>query len=706
MLAVLAGPAFGQPGVVPTTVAGGGLRMTVDAGWVDGGGYRPVRITLTPTVPPAADRTISLELTAKQLWGSNRDIARVVEEVEIPAGSGPVEATLSVPQMVWWRSFQVRAFEDGQLVRGLTAGASANLRNDVWQEKYPRVLVVGGKLPDSTALGHILGAEEYYQYGMTNLLAKGRLPLPSLIARQPAELPRKWIDYSSLDLVCLSLAQLRSLRAQRPEVFSAIRDWTAGGGNLLVSGVELDTSGLAGLKALLNLAKATDERSAGENGWAKPPSSAYGKRIRGGSSMCRDPFRPLGQGKNQPPAAFGNSTRAAKSPRPPRWRQSRTPPADPPFVFRPFGLGMVVAFAPGDPFDAPPVTWAWMLNSVGPDRFYWARRHGLSCYQPNPEFYNFLIPGVGLAPVGAFRVLITLFVLAIGPLNYLLLRRWHRLHLLMLTVPFSAGIVTLALFGYALVADGLGTRVRPRSFTLIDQQAGQAVCWTRLSYYAGLAPGRGLTFDRDVAVIPIEPVGPDRWPTREVVWNDRQRLTAGWLRPRTPAQYLTIRSRPSQLRLVVGAADADGLAIENRLGTHLEAVVVRDREGRRFAAGDVAPGAAVRATRSDVASVAQRARKLIQANEPAYPPGMKGRPIVRRSRIYRYVYASRNQRKVMMRTGCLERRIDLARKLLAGDAKGLPPRTYLAVVRRSPEVELGTSAARPEASLHVVIGSW
>jgi hypothetical protein len=123
----------------------------------------------------------------------------------------------------------------------------------------------------------------------------------------------------------------------------------------------------------------------------------------------------------------------------------------------------------------------------------------------NPDFANFLVPGVGLAPVTEFRVLITLFVLLIGPVNYWLLKRSGRLHLLVLTVPLAAVLMTSALFGYAILSDGFGTTVRAQSLTTLDQRTGEAACWSRLSYYSGLAPGDGLTMPSDVAVYPIIP---------------------------------------------------------------------------------------------------------------------------------------------------------------------------------------------------------
>jgi len=40
------------------------------------------------------------------------------------------------------------------------------------------------------------------------------------------------------------------------------------------------------------------------------------------------------------------------------------------------------------------------------------------------------------------------------------------------TVPACALIVTVALFMYAIVTDGVGVRTRVRSYTMIDQRSG------------------------------------------------------------------------------------------------------------------------------------------------------------------------------------------------------------------------------------------
>jgi hypothetical protein len=90
-------------------------------------------------------------------------------------------------------------------------------------------------------------------------------------------------------------------------------------------------------------------------------------------------------------------------------------------------MGTVAAIASADPFSGKDNwsmwDWNWLLSTLGSGRWQWHMRHGLIMGQQNPDFWNFSIPGVGLAPVTAFQILITLFILYIGPVNYWFLQR-------------------------------------------------------------------------------------------------------------------------------------------------------------------------------------------------------------------------------------------------------------------------------------------
>src|SRR5207244_731788 len=76
--------------------------------------------------------------------------------------------------------------------------------------------------------------------------------------------------------------------------------------------------------------------------------------------------------------------------------------------------GQVFAF-PANPFPGAAIDWAWWINSAKIHNLKWTTRNGLSSRQRHPDFFTFLISGVGAIPVLAFIILITIFAVLIGP---------------------------------------------------------------------------------------------------------------------------------------------------------------------------------------------------------------------------------------------------------------------------------------------------
>jgi hypothetical protein len=381
------------------------------------------------------------------------------------------------------------------------------------------------------------------------------------------------------------------------------------------------------------------------------------------------------------------------------------------------GLGAVAAIPDADPASNFNFPWQLLFSHLGTDRWHWSTRHGVSFSSPNNDFWNFLIPNVGAAPVTAFQVLITLFVLVIGPLNFYVLRRWHKLNLLLITVPASAAIVTAALLLYAVFTDGFGVRARTRSYTLLDQRSGEATCLGRATYYAGLAPAKGLSFTGDVAVYPLTdtPIGQyDAGMTRRLAWEfanaeDRtgvQRLTSGWLQSRTQMQLATFRSRKSDARLDIVAAGGRPVVV-NRLGVRISFLLVRDEAGNYSLARDVeSSGTSELAPLGD----ADRPAELTDLREQSILRPAAGVQTRGTQSIFgiRRRYYPRQFSTVQTPTGgdtsllerSLHKAIDDAR------LRQLPPRSYVAVVDRSPEFEIGVENATEESSLHVIYGRW
>jgi hypothetical protein len=336
----------------------------------------------------------------------------------------------------------------------------------------------------------------------------------------------------------------------------------------------------------------------------------------------------------------------------------------------------------------------------------WSSRHGISARGENDSFWAFLIPGVGRAPVGGFQVLIVLFVLLIGPLNYVVLRRRRQLYLLIATVPIVATAITLLLIGYAVAADGFSLRVRVRSVTLLDQVRGESVSWSRISYYAGLAPSGGLRFSPDTAVLPIDQPGRPSWH-RSVDWTETQRLTTGWVPSRTPTQLLAIHYREGSEHLAVASGDTDVLRLTNNLDVHIRKLILAGEPGLFYTADDLAPQASQRVEPVELGDVLPPVGRLVGAQVLEAPFDLNerdfsGGPFGRR----RFLFGWSGQ-PVDWSTSVIE---SILRVLKEGSQSSiqelLRPGSFVAITERPPHVDLGVADAEEVESLYVIVGKW
>jgi hypothetical protein len=702
-----------------------GLRLAIDTRWVDGTGYRPVTIRLLP-VPPGratADRRVRVVL-APRSWQTGLARTSVACTLELAQGSLFAERTIAVPCGDGWNSVRVDTYEDGRRLRDLSvAYLSWPVRGYYqWTEASPSIVIIAAQapprnlgvpppspnpqalpLPDIRALAGAVplnrwtGVLDETAFQTSQPIESAALlrllgDLPRLAVLPPVDLPDDWIAWTSVDLVIISWEDLRQLQQEFPAKWQALRSWAATGPGLCVFGVAADVDELARLERDVGLAPLV-EASQPWGGWSAPGPESFGK--------------PLDHPGN---LAFGQP-----SPMPAdRTNVADLPPGAPHFLTRPLEQGQLVALTVDPPFPGRGDIWSWLLTELGSQNLMWYRRHGLSLQRENREFWNWLIPGVGRAPVTAFVLLISLFVVAIGPVNYWWLRRHQRLYLLLVTVPAGAVCVTAGLMLYALAADGLSVRVRVRSLCDLDQRTGRAVNWSRQTYYAGIAPRDGLRFPADAAVYPLEfrPTGGLPWEDGGLVnWDTGQHLARGYLPSRTTVQFLVVESRPSVKGLdFTGLADGTATPrVSNRLGVDVPRLVVRDLDGRCWSASDLAAAGSALLAAVDPAAEARVWNQLLLPALPQYPEGFDPSQVENASAFLIGNFgawratADDQLPAPSLREGLLERRWQ---EVLANDFVHLPPRGYLALVAEPVETSLGISGVRQEASIHVVRGLW
>lgn len=384
------------------------------------------------------------------------------------------------------------------------------------------------------------------------------------------------------------------------------------------------------------------------------------------------------------------------------------------FKWKPLGLGTVTAWRTNDPFENQGANWGF--HSVSIMRMgnrAWEPRHGVDRHGTSSEFWNWTVPGVGKAPVGWFRFSITAFVLAVGPLSYFWLRKRGRLNRLLWIVPGSALAVTTSLFVYAILSDGLATRTRVRGYTEIDQRQGRAASIARITYFAGLSPAEGLSFPRDTLVLPCDEFLADAGEPRSVreVNSDGEtrRLAKGWFYSRTPTQFVTVTSRKSDAKVEFDEDSGGSLRTAiNRLGSRARVLGFCDHAGRFWLAEETGDGERASLIEASSASIRSAMHSPIAAKPMRPPKGYDFRAGSRglfgfRTRSYVYYSTKEND---FSQESALERGIEGAWQGYPGESNGLSPGSYVAIVDRSPELEIGLDSSKEEAGLHVVHGKW
>jgi hypothetical protein len=241
------------------------------------------------------------------------------------------------------------------------------------------------------------------------------------------------------------------------------------------------------------------------------------------------------------------------------------------------GLGTVLSDAESAQ-DAP--HWALPVNRA------------LSWNAIGPKGYRLEIPGVNGVPTRAYLAILILFAFLIGPINYWVLRHRQRLVLFMLTAPLISALFIVLLAGYVVAGEGFHVSGRAATFTMLDQPRRQAVTRGSVSLYAaGMTPGGGLRFPRDVAVYALGPDGNGSRDEQTLDLSDTQQFSSGVISARAPTNVEEIAFREARERLTFERG-ADGVRVVNGLGAIVQRLVYRSAGKTYVLDAPLADGAA------------------------------------------------------------------------------------------------------------------
>jgi hypothetical protein len=241
-----------------------------------------------------------------------------------------------------------------------------------------------------------------------------------------------------------------------------------------------------------------------------------------------------------------------------------------------------------------------------------------------------------------------------------------------------------------------------------------------------------LVFPAEAAVYPVEhrPVSASGMEDtrRQLVWEDTQHLAAGYFTSRTMAQFVVVEPRATTAGIrILESPDGSSPQVANELGMEIERLAFRDSRGNLFhivGLGAGERGTATSLHRSYVVESPPLPTDEKAAHEetdqdrvgsvwslryretrPTFPPGFDPRSLddvteffaVRRWRPQSSMADPHFEGSVM--------EIGI-RSAIDDGFKSLEPRSFVAILPRSPFVSLGVESVDMESGFHVVVGRW
>ena len=246
------------------------------------------------------------------------------------------------------------------------------------------------------------------------------------------------------------------------------------------------------------------------------------------------------------------------------------------------GMGLLVFQASGNWMDDEALR-ASIYELASDDHDMAPRRDGISRASESA----LELPGIGELPYQAFVLLLILFGIVIGPLNFVWIARKRRPVLLLVTIPAIALVATVALLVYGIYFQGLDVKLASQSMAILDERLHRSSCIERRLLYAGMSPGEGLRPEAGTIVHFLEraPMGVFSPSGRHFLRLEQEPslvLAGDYLPTRIPVQHVVQGERAARGRLEASRVDG-GLAVRNGLGARIESLVARDERGAWYA---------------------------------------------------------------------------------------------------------------------------
>lgn len=180
-------------------------------------------------------------------------------------------------------------------------------------------------------------------------------------------------------------------------------------------------------------------------------------------------------------------------------------------------------------------------------------------------------------PVTMLTIGMGIFILLIGPVNYLILKKMRKEMLVLATIPAISALFCIAVIIAITISEGWHSRGRANTITCLDQTTGKAVTHGTFIYYSPLYVRSPFLFKRN-ELVTLSSNGTIRLDT-----TNEQLYAPSILVPREPLQIsiASIDNVSEKLRVTL-SSDGKTLEVVNGLGRPVSQLMILGSDGAAF----------------------------------------------------------------------------------------------------------------------------
>ena len=209
-------------------------------------------------------------------------------------------------------------------------------------------------------------------------------------------------------------------------------------------------------------------------------------------------------------------------------------------------------------------------------------------------------------PLFMLFLVMVVFAVIIGPLNYWYLQRKGKQLLLIFTTPAISIVFCLFVFLFITFYEGWRSHGAACGFTILDQTKHRADTFAHIIMDAAIRPSGGFAFSAD-DLVSFEGEG-----KIEVMDAPGQTIASSVMKPRVPLNYTVSRTEPHREQLDI-VFNGDQATVTNGLGAEVRSLVILSHENIIFHHYQpIPPGGTVTLNGSDWSHSTPEARTLPQ----------------------------------------------------------------------------------------------